>query len=293
MTSTFHHRLSTPQYPSRVVLLGANGFIAKHLNNHLIGAGINSVSIGSDQVDLTSAQAVDQLINILKPQDTVVMLAAITPDKGNESKHFIENLLMMHHLVQALEVKPVSHLVYFSSDAVYGPGLSYISEASPASPQDLYGVMHLSREKMVSVLDIPSLILRVTMVYGIGDTHNSYGPNRFWKMANKDKQIVLFGMGEEKRDHIHINDVITLTELCLTKKTTGLLNLATGFSTSFLDVAKMIKERFPGMVDVKCLPRAVKVTHRYYDTTNLIKAFPSFDIMRLAQGISLYTESMD
>jgi nucleoside-diphosphate-sugar epimerase len=131
------------------------------------------------------------------------------------------------------------------------------------------------------------------MIYGIGDTHNSYGPNRFWRMADKDKQIVLFGMGEEKRDHIHIKDVIKLTELCLTRKTIGLLNLVTGFSTSFLDVAKIIKERFPGGVDVKFLPRASEVTHRHYDSTNLMKAFPTFDVMRLAKGISLYTESVD
>jgi len=46
---------------------------------------------------------------------------------------------------------------------------------------------------------IPLAILRPTLVYGAGDPHNGYGPNRFRRLASANQPIVLFGEGEERR----------------------------------------------------------------------------------------------
>ena len=40
------------------------------------------------------------------------------------------------------------------------------------------------------------MYLRPTLIYGNGDTHGGYGPNKFLQLKNKD--IILFGKGEEK-----------------------------------------------------------------------------------------------
>ena len=45
-------------------------------------------------------------------------------------------------------------------------------------------------------------ILRPTLIYGAGDPHNGYGPNRFRRLAATGKPIILFGEGEERRDHV-------------------------------------------------------------------------------------------
>ena len=55
-------------------------------------------------------------------------------------------------------------------------------------------------------------IVRPTLVYGEGDPHNGYGPNRFIKLIKK-KPIELFGRGEELRDHVWINDVSRLFKI--------------------------------------------------------------------------------
>ena len=78
------------------------------------------------------------------------------------------------------------------------------------------------------------------LIYGAKDPHNGYGPNRFRRLAAKGEAITLFGEGEEKRDHVHIADVAALVSAALHHRSTGMLNIATGKSTSFREVAEMI-----------------------------------------------------
>jgi UDP-glucose 4-epimerase len=283
------HLNTLPKKPSRIVLLGGNGFIGQNLASILQDAQVDFLSLSSKDIDLCAPDSVPKIVDLLQITDTVVFLSAITPDKGRDADVFIKNLQMMKHFCSALKNKPVSHVIYFSSDAVYGLKQSNVSEDSPVAPADLYGVMHLSRELMLAEMkSISHIILRVTMVYGAGDTHASYGPNRFFKTAKQDQRIDLFGGGEELRDHVHVNDVAAITKLCAFMKTTGLLNIATGRSTSFKEVAELVTNQFQNKVNICESPRANSITHRHYDTINLLKAFPTFSLIKIEDGIETY-----
>jgi len=285
------HLNASPQKLSRMVLLGGNGFIGQNLVSILRDAQVEFLSLSSKDIDLCAPNSVTKLVDLLQTTDTVVFLSAITPDKGRDTDVFIKNLQMMKHFCSALKIKPVNHVIYFSSDAVYGLKQSNVSENSPVAPADLYGVMHLSRELMLSeVKNISHIILRVTMVYGTGDTHASYGPNRFFKTAKQDKRIDLFGGGEELRDHVHVNDVAEITKLCAFMKTIGLLNIATGQSTSFKEVARLVANQFQNKVDICETPRANSITYRHYDNTNFLKAFPTFSLTKIEDGIESYQQ---
>src|SRR5207249_12306688 len=133
-----------------------------------------------------------------------------------------------------------------------------------ASPTTLYGLMHLMRERMMLVAArAPVMILRPCAMYGAGDTHNSYGLNRFMRTALKDRQIQLFGQGEEQRDHLHVEDCARLIELCLQQRHAGILNVATGHAVSFMEVARTVAE-IVGGVEVKRQSRSGPVTHRHF-----------------------------
>lgn len=272
--------------PERVVLFGAYGFIGKAIQARLQEKGIATLAVSSGEVDLTLPASVAQLSGMLTPADAVVMLSALTPDKGRDITTLMENLVMMQHLCAALEQIGCAHLVYFSSDAVYDNAVAWVTEATPAAPQDLYGTMHRTREIMAGTVKAPLLIMRPTLVYGVGDIHNAYGPNRFRRMAQKDGKITLFGGGEEKRDHVHVDDVAALTLRCLQCKSTGVLNIATGTSTTFRDVATLVASQFGETVKIIETPRANPITHRHYGVTGLIKAFPDFRFIPLQDGIT-------
>lgn len=281
------HQNVQSQKPTRVVLLGARGFIGAAVRRQIEAQGIPVIALTSAELNLAEAAAAGKLAALLKPSDAVVMLAALTPDKGRDIATLMKNLAMMQSVCAALEKSGCAHLVYFSSDAVYDTAVSRVTEDTPASPQDLYGAMHHTREIMArSLVKVPLLILRPTLVYGMDDTHNSYGANRFRRAAQKDGKILLFGGGEETRDHIHVDDVAALTVRCLLHHSTGMLNVATGISKSFLDVAEFVVKQFKRKIEIATTPRQNPVTHRHYDVTNLIKAFPNFRFIALEEGVA-------
>ncbi len=281
------HQNVQSQKPARVVLLGARGFIGSAIRRQIEAQGVPFIALTSAELNLAETTAASKLAALLKPSDAVVMLAALTPDKGRDIATLMKNLTMMQSVCAALAKSGCAHFVYFSSDAVYDTAVSRVTEDTPASPQDLYGAMHYTREIMArSLAKVPVLVLRPSLVYGLDDTHNSYGPNRFRRAVQKDGKITLFGGGEEQRDHVHVDDVAALTVHCLLHQSTGTLNIATGLSTSFRDVAGLVARQFVKPVAIIETPRANPITHRHYDMTNLIKAFPDFRFIALQDGIT-------
>ena len=281
------HQSPAAQKPERVVLLGARGFIGAAIRKELDAQRILSLALSSVDLNLAEAAAADELAAALKASDAVVMLAALTPDKGRDIPTLMKNLAMMHNTCAAIAKTGCAHMVYFSSDAVYDGAVSRVSEDTPTSPQDLYGAMHHTREIMArSLAGIPVLVLRPTLIYGLDDTHNSYGPNRFRRAAQKGGKITLFGGGEETRDHIHVDDVAALTLRCLLHRSTGTLNAATGTSHSFREVAEAVSKQFGNTVEIVKTPRATPITHRHYDVANTIKAFPDIRFIPLEDGVA-------
>lgn len=283
------HLHATPVAPARVVILGANGFIPRALAASLAAQEIASVAIGSGQIDLTAPDAGPGLAALLQPGDALVMAAALTPDKGRDVATLMKNLRMAENVATAITVRPVEHLVYLSSDAVYDWRQPLISEVTPPSPTDLYATMHLAREQVLAAataaVRVPYCILRPCAVYGPGDTHNSYGPNRFARSALADGRIKLFGGGEEMRDHVFIDDVTAIVGQALRHRSTGVLNVVSGASVTFAAVAAAIAGLCRQPVLIESLPRTGPITHRHFDCTAIFHAFPRHHPTGLDEGL--------
>ena len=101
--------------------------------------------------------------------------------------------------------------------------------------------MHLTREVMLKneLPNLPQVFVRPTLIYGPSDPHNGYGPNRFMRLADQGEEIVLFGEGEELRDHIFIEDVAEIVRRCVVHGAMGVVNAVTGIVTSFRGIADM------------------------------------------------------
>lgn len=284
------HQCPIPQRPSRVVVLGGSGFVGRHVVAHLASLGIETVSVGSTQVDLCAPTAVEPLGQLVRSDDALVFLSALTPEKGRDVRTFMKNLTMGEHVAAALERSPCAHVIYLSSDAVYADGVSLVRETSSTSPAAFYGLMHVARERMlqqaVQSSRTPLLVLRPCGVYGDGDTHNAYGPNRFLRSAIAQRTMTLFGQGEEQRDHLCVEDLARLIGLCLAHRTSGMLNVATGRSVSFGELARMIASLCDEPVHIESQPRQGPVTHRHVDITALVRAFPTFQWTSLAAGLA-------
>ena len=274
--------------PSRVVVIGAGGFIGGTLTRQLAAAGIPVLALTRRDVDLLAPDASSRLHALLRPTDSVVFIAAIAPAKTNAM--LMQNLRMAEAACQALSDAPPAHLVYVSSDAIYADEANPVTERSPAAPSTLHGMMHAARELMLrSASAAPASMLRPTLVYGANDPHNGYGPNRFRRQAAKGEPITIFGEGEERRDHVLVEDVARLALLMLQHRSVGALNAVTGRSASFHDVAHLVAAQFSPPAQVLSVPRPgprPHLTHRHFDIADCLKAFPGFRYTDLADGIA-------
>ena len=186
------HLLKTSTQPNRVVILGSAGFVGSACCKRLQSQGITVLSVPRTELDLTQPHASETLAGLLNPEDTLLFVSAKAPVK-NEAM-LIENLQMGKAVCEALQKSSVKHVIYISSDAVYADSDSPLSEHSCAQPGSLHGVMHLTREVMlVNAWQGPLCFLRPTLIYGSGDPHNGYGPNRFMRQAKKGEDIFIFG----------------------------------------------------------------------------------------------------
>src|SRR5262249_51464014 len=285
-----HHHSSVASKPSRAVVLGARGFIAGRLIQALRDADIPCRPVGAAEVDLTESSAREKLGAILRTEDSVIMCSALTPEKGRDRSTFMKNVLMVENLCAVLESVRCAHVIYISSDSVYDRRLELVDEQSSCESDDLYALSHIVREKLLC--DVcqnsgePRLaILRPSAVYGPGDTHNSYGPNRFIRSALQTRKIVLFGKGEEIRDHIYIDDFVDLVKLSLLRRRQGVLNPASGQVRSFHELADVIVASLGMRIVIETEPRQLPITHRRFETTALRQAFPEFQPTSLESGI--------
>jgi nucleoside-diphosphate-sugar epimerase len=283
------HRNVTAAPPARVVVLGASGFIGGALLPGLRRQHVPVLGLSSRDLDLTSAEAGSRLAAILRADDALVFGSAITRDKGRDVRTMMRNLSMGEHVAAAIQARPCAHVVYYSSDAVYpGDAPNPVSEATACAPTDLYGLMHLVRERMLSdtlaPLGIPLAVLRPSIVYGPDDTHGSYGPNRWMRTIPRGEGMTLFGNGEERRDHVYIDDVVEISRLVLVHRSEGVLNIATGSSHSFADVAAMMASA-TGESAVHRAPRVMPITHREYDVAALRRSFTDFRPTPLSVGL--------
>ncbi len=283
------HSNMNPKASERVVILGAGGFVGGACAAALEARGVEVLGLGRADLDLGETGADAALAAVLRPSDALLVVAAKAPCRNWQM--LIDNVAMMGPVCAALEAAPVSHLAYISSDAVYADQTVPMTEQSPVEPTSLHGIMHRAREMMLAsaAAATPFAILRPTLIYGSEDPHNGYGPNRFRRLAAAGEEIVLFGGGEERRDHVLVDDVAEIACRVLFHASNGMLNVATGEVVSFREIAAMVAGHFAAPPPIRETERQGPMPHggyRAFDIAACHDAFPDFALTQVAQGIA-------
>jgi UDP-glucose 4-epimerase len=281
------HYNTQPAKPARAVVIGAGGMVGSSIVRELANSDIPTLALTRKDVDLLGAGGSAQLKSKLSADDAVVFVSAVAPAKT--AAQLMANLRMAEAALAAFAAVPPAHLLYISSDAVYADDANPVSEHSSVAPSTIHGMMHAARELMFrSEYRGPFAALRPTLIYGARDPHSGYGPNRFRRQAAKGEPVTIFGAGEEKRDHVAVEDVARLAVLILLHRSAGALNAVTGVATSFRDIADIVARQYQSPAQVKSVSRPgprPHLLHRFFDITQCLKAFPEFHFEPLEQGI--------
>jgi UDP-glucose 4-epimerase len=270
----------------RVVVLGARGFVGAALSQKLVQRNIPLLPISSLDLDLSAKGSAQALTQRLRPTDTVVLLSAVKSGRSLDATALRANLAMAAAVSAAVKYVQCRQVVYLSSDSVYPLRDGKISEKTLARATSLYSEMHCAREAILSALQQPVALLRVSQIYGAGDRHNAYGPNRMARSALAEGRVFLFGRGEDSRDHIFIDDVIAVLMEVIARNSSGLINVANGVSHSFAEIARIVSNECPRPVVTEYVERQMQVMHRSFDVALLRRMFPTVRSTPLNEGVS-------
>ena len=281
------HNYNEIKKPKNVVVLGSNGFIGKSLSLKLESEGISLKKLSRKDIDLLSDNASESLAKHLSSEDTLVATSAIAPCKDPDMLN--DNIRIAIVICKAANIAGCSHVINISSDAVYADTDHLITENTIKSPDNFHGVMHLARE-IIFTNQIKKVLttIRPTLIFGEGDTHNGYGPNQFSRLANNNQAIKLFGKGEEKRDHIYIKDVVEIIFSVIQRKSSGVINVASGDVRSFLEIAKKVSDLSQNTIDIQFSERVGPMPHngyRPFDVSLLKKSFPDITLTPFEEDI--------
>ncbi len=276
---------------SKTIIIGASGFIGRHFCEILQMKKIEFIGIGSKDVNLKNSDSIREIDKLIEDGDSIVNFASISPTKDPETLD--ENLHMALNFSKGCEKKALKKLIIISSDAVYGDRSGVYNENSILAPDNLHGIMHLNREAILSKIksEITSIV-RPTNVYGFGDPHNSYGPNRFFKNALSNGVIEIFGEGESKRDHIYVKDVARLIYNVFCTEQSVKINGVTGLSITFKEIANLIKLKLNQNVMIKSVGSEPLKTFKRYETKNIYQLFEGQMPISIEEGMDIYLKEL-
>lgn len=278
-------------FPKKVLILGKNSFIGKSIIRGLEKIKVNYLALGRSELDLSKNESINGLKKYLEKVDCMIFISAVAPVKDMEM--FNSNLKIIKNVSETLINFKKIHVINISSDAVYSDSKKPLNENSLTYPESLHGLMHLNREILLrQVVDHKYFVtLRPTLIYGSEDPHNGYGPNSFVRLVKSNKNIKLFGEGEELRDHVYVEDVANACMKVILRKSYGILNIASGQLVSFKECAEKIISLFPqSQSKIETSERKFAMPHNGYrpiDNNETFRAFPSFKYLSFDEGVKL------
>ncbi len=197
------------------------------------------------QIDIAKKNQIEKYHPILEKIQTIVHLAAFVPKKKDQDRFeqsIEQNLLATINLIE--NTPKCTHFIFISTCEVYGPPTQIpITEEHPLNPTSLYGASKVATEKYLQVYctknNIKLTILRLTNIYGPGETIQRAIPNFILNLLN-DKQPIIYGTGEDQRDFMYIEDVINFIIESINRKQIGVYNIVQGQSIPIQKLAQNI-----------------------------------------------------
>jgi ADP-L-glycero-D-manno-heptose 6-epimerase len=214
-----------------------------------------------------------------------------------------------------------SVLVYASSAAVYGMGPVFSESRSAERPLNVYGYSKLLfdqvvRRQLAAGLRAPVVGLRYFNVYGPREAHKgrmaSVAFHHFHQFRSEAKVKLFeashgFDNGEQRRDFIHVDDVIKGNLFFWDHPSSGVYNLGSGRAQSFNDVALAVinalreangqatvslpQAASQGTIEYIPFPPALRGKYQAFtqaDLTNLRAAGFDQPALSVEQGVSAY-----
>jgi len=253
----------------KILVTGNEGFIGKNLCEYLVKKGHEVIGYEYKPNVLPNPEGYDWVIHL--------GAIASTTEK-NVDKVLDQNFDFTMRLLQTCDHYGVN-VQYASSASVYGNQKEF-KEDGPFYPQSPYSWSKYLVDRFImqaNPAEFKGLIqgFRYFNVYGQGEEHkgDQRSPiSKFTEQAIKNKKIKLFeNSNNYRRDFIWVGDICNVQEQMLHKDISGIFNLGSGKTVSFLDVANSVKSKYGGEIETIPIPENIRSQYQEYTCANMDK----------------------
>ena len=250
-----------------ILITGGKGFIGSH-TLQLLGSSkhtiyiVDNLSNVSDVLNelpkntsLIEKDIRDKnLINYLDFDiDVILHLAAQTSVQYSVENPIESSSINIDGFLNILEIaklKKVKKFVFSSSAAVYGDNSNLpISEEELHQPLSPYALEKSIAEQYIKLYkklyNLEYVIFRYFNVFGKGqDPNSSYSGviTKFINNIRKEKDLVIFGDGNQTRDFVNVQDVAKANVQAILSDLNGVYNVASGKPTSINYIADILSQ---------------------------------------------------
>lgn len=248
------------------IVTGGAGFIGANLVQALNQRGITDILVADhltradkflnltdlEITDYMEAEAFLRLIENghLKGVDAIFHEGACSDTMATDGRYVMENNFAFSKALLHWCQRHNVPFLYASSASVYGMTGAFVEERAAESPLNIYGFSKFQFDqylrRMWADLRAPVHGFRYFNVYGPREFHKNRMASvalHFFKQYRLDNHVRLFagtggyGDGEQRRDFIHIDDVVAVNMHFLDHPHSGIYNVGTGQAQSFNEVA--------------------------------------------------------
>jgi len=288
----------------KVLVTGADGFIASHLTEKLIdlkarvsviirGTSVNGTHKNTfKNIEKKYIKKISKVISCdISSTDVIAHISKIKPDyifhlaasayvpysfdhplEVNES-----NVVGTLNILEACKnVKNLKKIICTSSSEVYGSALTKkISENHPLNPTSPYAASKVAADRYcysyIKTYNLPITIVRPFNTYGPRHTYDVVP--KFIKMALTNKPITIHGSGMQSRDLTYVSDAVdAFLKIGISKKTNQkVINFGTGKHQKIINLAKWIKKLSKSSSKIIHIPERKAEVQRLTCDANLCK----------------------
>ena len=286
----------------RIAIIGANGFIGKHLSTYMRSnyeVEIDNYDIVSEcelpnyrQIDFTNRK---ELSNLNLGVDYIFMFAGLTGTYAgfNEYEKYVNiNEVALLNLLDTVRQSPYRPKIIFPSTRLVYKGIDKpLREEDEKDTKTIYAVNKIACEGYLKAyrdsFDIPYTIFRICIPYGnLLSSDYSFGTIGFFiKQAKAGNNITLYGGGGIKRTFTHMEDLcFQIVEGAMKKDSDNQVFNVGGETLSLRQAAETVANRFGAkVVSVPWPERDLRIEsdHTYFDDTKIQALLGGFAYRRL------------
>lgn len=252
----------------RVIILGANSFLARNLYKYLIDKSENTqyeiLLYDKDDQHIDGAKKYfkvdffnEESIKTINFDCSVIYLfigktGTVSGFKDYKLFININELVLLNILTAYCEKKSTAKIVYPSTRLVYKGDMGIkVDEDADKQFKSIYAITKYASENYLKlysdVFGVKFCILRICAPYGtLLDFDGNYGTfELFTNMAKSGKDITVYGDGSITKTYTHISDICYIMDQCgsLDYCTNEIFNVG-GDSMSLQQIALLISEKF-------------------------------------------------